>query len=1628
IQPEYNPLQYFKTSESTLNPYNQGQGFFVYGNFPLTVSRYAAETVNLFCTAAVPQDPGQPPPCPYNFTNYDGVHLLGRFLSGLMDLISVLFVYLIGKRLYGRAAGLLAAFLMATAVMPIQQSHFYTMDNWASALTTITIYTAVRAAGLGDVKPRWKLLWYALFGLFFGLATASRINIAPLALIINLSAVIWLVQRKHTWQKLRHSSAGHSDLQRVILGVLIAAAASVLTFRIAMPYAFTDAAIVRNEILAMTGIEPGNLEVALQSLFGFNPQWRSNMEEIQRLQSPDASFPPALQWTDRAPILFPLVNMVFYGMGLTAALAAWIGFFVALWRIIRGRPDWVNHAIPVAWSGLYFLFMGTRWVKSIRYFLPIYPTLFLLAGWVLMLVWRRAAQKDQERDQFSRRVLTAVIVLIVLLPSFLWANAFVQIYHQPVTRVAASEWMFENVPTGATLLYEASGEQKEQHLPLKWFEFRAGSTPLIMQFTLPEDGVVTSLRFNYLNIPPKFGGVGEQVEIFSADYFNNPELEAVSSDVLLNNERQAVIVDLPDMMVTADQPHQVQVQLLSDGILQADTSRLLTEHWDDLLPVSIDGRPTFSAYYTEVQNSQRPVTNPDDVGKREELANWLDEADYVVLSSQRAVWHLPRLPLTYPLMIAYYNALFNGDLGFDAASQFHADFRIGPLYISDTGGKISWGQPPNVGWPPPGDLGVEEAFSVYDHPPVWIFKKTDNYNREAVVQLLGDVDLGQQMFQTPGEATRTPNALFLTAEALATQRANGTYSELFNLDGILNQNPALAAIVWWLAVILLGWLAFPLTAVILPGLPSKGYIFARVLGMLLLSYFGWLLASFNVLPNTAVTLSLGLLLMVGLSLIIFLRRRVELTAWVGSNGRFILFVELFALLLFAIALFIRLGNPDLWDVIWGGEKPMDLTYLTAVLKSTTFPPYDPWFAGGYINYYYYGFVFVGVLAKLLGIVPTLAYNLILPMLFSFTGMGAFSVAYDLVAHQEIRDWRLKIRERASNLQFPISNPHKKAIIAGIIAAILAVLLGNLAEVGVVTNAWYRAGNPTYEEAFPAVGSVLRTVEGGISLIGEEKRAPIYPGDWFWTASRAINANDGEVAPITEFPFFTFLYGDLHAHMISLPLMLLALGWAVSLALRPSIKKIHTNPLHPRSSASNSQVLQSNAWWETGLQWLAGGVIFGVFQATNIWDFPTFMVIGALAVFFYAYQKHDNQFNLQMLGQAGMQIVLLAGWAYVAYLPFSSNFAAGFNSVAFWDGSHTFLTRYFIIYGLFLFFILTYLAIAFRDWASSWTYTGMQAMEVAGLPILLALVIYILLLLMLWRQEYWIVPVVLTLTMTAGLLGLQRNLSPTRRIVLILIACAFGLTLFVEFFIVEGTIGRMNTVFKVYMQVWLLMSVAAGVTAVWGWQRIKQKETRRQIWLGILTVLVAAAALYPLLATRAKWDIRMSKDAPYTLDGMAFMPYVSYQENGQTIPLGYDYEAIQWIQHNVPGSPVMAEGYSDNYYRSISNRVAMYTGLPNIIGWSGHQRQQRAALPGNLIDARIQDTHRLYNTLNPQEALAIINKYGVEYIYVGQLEWAFYPPEGLLKFGQMVDAGQLTEVYRNDGTTIYKVIEDSIKSN
>ncbi|MCA9938151.1 MAG: glycosyltransferase family 39 protein [Anaerolineales bacterium] len=1585
------PLTYLRTSESPLNPYNAGQTFYVYGNFPMTATRLVAEWAVKFCDLFDTL-------CHYSFTAYDGIHLVGRALSGLVDLLSVAFIFLIGRRLYDWRVGLLGALFLAVAVMPIQQSHFFTMDNWAAALTTMTMYTAVRAAAAGEKKR-----WWLLFGLGLGLVVASRINVAPVAMLAGVAAIVWLARRGQAagYQGLRYlsSEAGYTDVQRAIIGVALAALMSLLVFRLAQPYAFQDPAMVRSIALQETGTEPGLLTIVAKTLVGFNPAWRSNMEEIQRLQSPDASFPPALQWTDRAPIVFPLSNMVLYGMGLSAGILAWIGFLWALWRIIRGKPDWLAHALPVAWIGLYFLFMATRWVKSIRYFLPLYPFLLLLAGWALVELWRKAGAAPNRRPLY--RLGVALLAMIAFVPSLLWAYAFVQIYHQPVTRVAASEWMYQNLRSGASLVYEVDGQPGEIQLPLKGYDLMPESLPLNLSFTLPDSLVsnaatVTGVRFNYLSAAE--GGSDSAalaVRLVSGDNQSQPLAEAEAT-FTLGQERQAITVPLAPAILQANTPYLVIVEGRPGGAIRMGTSVIANETWDDALPVRLHGRDPYSQYFVGITGGQVPITNLDSPEKRDQMLAWLNESDVILLTSQRAIWSTARLPLSYPLTMRYYEGLFNGDLGFELVQQYQADFTIGPLHVSDITGQVGWGKQPPAGWPPPGDLAAEEAFSVYDHPPVWVFVKQDDYDPAQTAAVLNNVDLSQVIFMTPGQATRAPNGLMLTPQDEATQQANGTFRAIFHLDGLLERSPAAAAVIWWLAVVGLGLLTFPMTFVLFRGFADRGYALSRILSLLLVSYFGWILASLKLAGNTRGTLLVGVALLVGLNLFIFLRRRQEILEFLRAHLGYVVLMEAVSLGLYLLFIGIRLGNPDVWDVIWGGEKPMDLSYFTAVMKSTTFPPYDPWLSGGYINYYYYGFVYVGALTKLLGIMPAIAYNLILPTLFSFTGMGAFTIAANLVAYRE------RARETVGSLwQRVQTRLRSRAVMAGLVALLLCVFLGNLAEVKVLADAWYRTSDSTVETGIGTVDYLVRVLDGGADILIGGKAPAIYPGDWFWTATRAININEGETAPITEFPFFTFLYGDLHAHMISMPLMLLALGWAVALALEEADDR-------------------RRGWQRVG-QWLVGGLAIGVLRATNTWDWPTYLVIGSLAVLFAGIRRRGG-LSLVALGEAALQTAALVGIAVITFLPYAQNYGVGYASVTLWQGSHTHLSNYLFIYGLFLFILVTHLAREFRAWTQTWTEEGLRRWEPLSRVVIGAVVLYLLLILVLLLRGYWVAPLVLSLVAVAGLLGLRPDLSPERRVVLILISAAFFLTLAVEFVVLQGDIGRMNTVFKFYLQVWLILSVVSGAAVAWAWPALRAAwgQTRRLAWQTSLGILVAMALLYPVLATKAKWQIRMNPDAPHTLDGMAFMTVTEYGDMGQTIPLRYDYEAIQWMMRHVDGSPVIAEAHSDNPYRAAANRVAMYTGLPAIVGWDWHQRQQRTVLPGTVVSKRIADVNLLYNTTDANEAMRILDQYGVQYVYAGPLEWAYYNSAGIDKFAQMARDGLLEEVYRNSGVSIYRV--------
>ncbi|MDY0125554.1 MAG: phospholipid carrier-dependent glycosyltransferase, partial [Anaerolineaceae bacterium] len=179
IKPVEGIKEYFSTQTSTLNPNTHGYTFFVYGTFPIFLIRYVGEWI------------GQ--------VGYDPITLVGRQLSAFFDLFTVILVFLTGYKLYNKRVGLIAAAFYAFAVLPIQQSHFMTVDTFTNTFGMLTVLAAVILLkrpfeyDTEDIRSvlSWRKIWpYVLFGLGLGMATASKINAVSLALLLPLVELV----------------------------------------------------------------------------------------------------------------------------------------------------------------------------------------------------------------------------------------------------------------------------------------------------------------------------------------------------------------------------------------------------------------------------------------------------------------------------------------------------------------------------------------------------------------------------------------------------------------------------------------------------------------------------------------------------------------------------------------------------------------------------------------------------------------------------------------------------------------------------------------------------------------------------------------------------------------------------------------------------------------------------------------------------------------------------------------------------------------------------------------------------------------------------------------------------------------------------------------------------------------------------------------------------------------------------------------------------------------------------------------------------------------------------------------------------------------------------------------------
>ncbi|MEJ2564309.1 MAG: glycosyltransferase family 39 protein, partial [Anaerolineales bacterium] len=400
--------EYFDTDTSTMNPHNMGYGFFVYGTFPIFLVRLLAEWVGK--------------------TGYDEVHLVGRMVSVLFDLATIYVVYLIGKRLYRQRVGLLAALFTALSVLLIQHAHFFVGDPVANAFILAGLYFAIRIFDEG------KGLDYALFGLMLGLSVASKINAAPLAVMVALAAAarVFSADGERFMQELKRA-AGFLTL---------AAFLSLLTFRVFQPYAFEG---------------PSFFNINL------NERWLNNMAEIRAMNRGDTDAPYALQWAARPPILFSLKNMILWGLGLPLGLVAWAGWGLALWEMFLGR--WRRHFIVVVWTGAYFLWQSWGFTPAMRYEIPVYPTLAIMAAWGLWRVWEKTGEIRADRRRLAK-IFVGGIACVTVLWTFIWALAFTSIYTRPLTRFEASEWIYSHIPAAINVVVEADGERLFEPLAL----------------------------------------------------------------------------------------------------------------------------------------------------------------------------------------------------------------------------------------------------------------------------------------------------------------------------------------------------------------------------------------------------------------------------------------------------------------------------------------------------------------------------------------------------------------------------------------------------------------------------------------------------------------------------------------------------------------------------------------------------------------------------------------------------------------------------------------------------------------------------------------------------------------------------------------------------------------------------------------------------------------------------------------------------------------------------------------------------------------------------------------------------------------------------------------------------------
>lgn len=661
-----------------------------------------------------------------------------------------------------------------------------------------------------------------------------------------------------------------------------------------------------------------------------------------------------------------------------------------------------------------------------------------------------------------------------------------------------------------------------------------------------------------------------------------------------------------------------------------------------------------------------------------------------------------------------------------------------------------------------------------------------------------------------------------------------------------------AVVRWWVAFSLVSLAFAPLTWWLAAGLGQYRHALVRPVGLVIATFVVWWPAAMLGVPFQAETVIVGILAggLAAWALIVRYRRDLmnELGSlvvfelvWVGSLMGYVAF---------------RSANPDIANT----EKPMEIALLSSIARSSDVPAPDPWFAGSPINYYYFGYQSIATLIHLSGVKASVAFNLMLGSLFAST----------LTVASGFGGW---LAERFQSGRCSI-------LATGALAAFFVGLAGNL-------------------ETFTRL----------VTSPGETISAGWWDGVG-WQASRVIvdtgvDGNPASSETINEFPAFSFILGDLHPHLTTLPVLLATIMLAAGLA-------------HEHRYATYARVG-------------AVGAFAGLLYASNSWDAPVALVcvLGAVALAFHRVDRDVAwrwgaaiagaalaalPFAISYTAPIGVHTDDMPGW--LTRVPVLGSLP---NTIAVVTWRPSSAAELVVVHGVWIM-----VGILFVGWVYA---TSIEVRNIyrkhVGIVLPLGLVLAA-------GAIAWSPAIVLLGIPAAFLLAaawLDRR--PAVQLTAALFAAGFCLALVPEFLYIQDSFGnRMNTVFKLNFQAWVFFGIASAVGAV----AVVQEAAGVGRWVAAATMsfVVLVSAPYTPLSIEDWMNMGVASG---TLDGAAYLDVTNPSESA----------GIAWLDTEARDGDIIVEapGCAYQTLKGVPmNRFSAFTGTPTLLGWANHERQWR----------------------------------------------------------------------------------------